>query len=76
MGCPDKGGMIRKNGQVWLTPREAAVRYLLSLSTIYHWCSQGLVITRTPKELGARAPTKYLIEEESLRARRREAYAD
>lgn len=67
--------MIVRNGKVYLTPREASTRFVISLPTVYHWCRIGAVEVVSPQELGVEYPgSKYLIEEESLKAQRVRSY--
>lgn len=68
--------MIVCDGHVFLTPQEASVRFIIPLPTLYNWCRRGFVEVFSPVELGVESSSKYLIEEESLKARRALVYEE
>jgi len=67
--------MITHDGKVYLTPQEASTRFVIHLATVYHWCRAGVIKVVSPQELGIGvSSSKYLIEEESLKAQRERSY--
>jgi len=71
--------MIEYEGANYLTPNEAARLLSIHISTIYSWCKHKEVTLLDPFKiwrLQVQVPSKYLIEEKSLRARHAHVHLD